>query len=70
MKSNKLLSTLLVATALGVWTNARGQWNDADIGAAGQPGSVVTNGDGTLSIIAGGHDIWDTADHSSAGWPK
>src|SRR5256885_3772016 len=33
-----------------------------DLGGPGQAGSIVTNGDGSLTVSGGGGDIWNSAD--------
>jgi len=56
------LSTVLLLLALGSATAVRAAWTAADVGAPAHPGSSTVNGDGTITIIGSGHDIWDNSD--------
>jgi hypothetical protein len=62
MKSTKIMrlgALLLLAAATA---SAAPPYFGADLGTPTLKGSVLDNGDGTLSITGGGADIWGTAD--------
>jgi len=44
---------------LAISANAQQNWIDADLGGPAQAGSVITNGDNSLTITGGGDDIWN-----------
>jgi hypothetical protein len=62
----KLLRTFAALVAVlalaGITANAQ-IWVGATLGSPSNPGSVSTNTDGTLTIVAGGDDIWNTSDN-------
>ena len=61
MKTTRLISlaasVFLLAGAIQAQT-----FSGVDLGAPNYPGSLTDNGDGTMTIVGGGSDIWGTAD--------
>ncbi|HEY4414493.1 MAG TPA: PA14 domain-containing protein [Verrucomicrobiae bacterium] len=53
------LFSLTILALCSISATAQQNWIDADLGGPAQAGSVVTNGDSTLTITGGGDDIWN-----------
>jgi len=56
------LAAVLALLSVGITTNAQ-IWLGQNLGSPGIAGSVTTNGDNTLTIVAGGDDIWNGSDN-------
>jgi len=67
--SNPIKHTLQHLVVLGLLVfcasnqAAAANWTGMDLGTPSYNGSVTDNGDGTLTIKAGGNDIWNTTDN-------
>jgi hypothetical protein len=58
----------LIGTVLAIFAsisaNAQNiQWFSADVGTPTLPGSATVNGNGTITIVGGGDDIWNASDN-------
>ncbi|HEY5909760.1 MAG TPA: hypothetical protein VJA21_04060 [Verrucomicrobiae bacterium] len=56
------LSALLALLAVGITANAQ-VWLGTQLGNPAFQGSIVTNTDNTLTVVAGGNDIWNASDN-------
>jgi hypothetical protein len=58
----RILPALLAMLTVCLSANAT-IWVGANLGSPGVSGTVVTNGDGSLTITGGGDDIWNSSDN-------